>query len=61
MYDIDGHKVHDHMSFGSSKGTHCLNPMRYHGVSIENTYCYHPLNSDLIHKDILPLKVSPIT
>ena len=28
------------MSFGSPKGTHCLNPMRYHGASIENT-CFH--------------------
>ena len=28
------------MSFGSPKGTLSLNPMRYHGVSIENT-CYH--------------------
>ena len=30
------------MSFGSSKGTHYLNPMRYHCVSIENTYCHQP-------------------
>ena len=34
------HIFHDHMSFGSPKGTHCLNPMRYHGASIKNTY-YH--------------------
>ena len=44
MYDLDGHKVHDYMSFGSFKDTHCLNPMRYHGAFIENTYCYHPLS-----------------
>ena len=25
---------------GSPKWTHCLNPDRYYGVSIENTYCY---------------------
>ena len=28
------------MFFWSLKGTHCLNIMRYHGVSIENTYYY---------------------
>ena len=36
------HKFHNHMSFGSSKGTHCLNPMRYHGAYIENTCCHQP-------------------
>ena len=30
------------MSFGSPKGTHYLNPMRYHGASIENTYFHQP-------------------
>ena len=30
------------MSFGSPNGTHCLNPMRYYGVSIENTYFHQP-------------------
>ena len=30
------------MSFGSPKRTHCLNPMRYHGASIENTCCHQP-------------------
>ena len=29
------------MSFGSPKGTHYLNPMRY-DVYIENTYCHQP-------------------
>ena len=28
------------MSFGSSKRTHYLNPMRYHGAFIENSYCH---------------------
>ena len=32
------------MSFRSLKGTHYLNLMRYHGTSIENTYC-HQLSS----------------
>ena len=30
------------MSFGSPKRTHCLNPMRYHSVSIENICCHQP-------------------
>ena len=30
----------DHMSVESPKETHCLNPMNYHGASIENTYCH---------------------
>ena len=30
------------MSFGSFKGIHYLNLMRYHGVSIENTYYHQP-------------------
>ena len=34
--------LHDHMSFGSPKGAHYLNPMRYHGAFIENTYCHQP-------------------
>ena len=33
-----GHRFHDHTSFKSPKGTHHLNPLRYDGVSIENTY-----------------------
>ena len=28
------------MSFGSPNGTYCLNFMRYHGASIENTCCH---------------------
>ena len=36
------YKFYEHMSFRSLIGTNCLNPMRYHGVSIENIYCYHP-------------------
>ena len=35
-----GHSFHDNTSLGSHKGTHYLNPKRYHGVSIENTCCY---------------------
>ena len=34
------HSFREHNSLGSPKGTLCLNPMKYHGVSIENTYCY---------------------
>ena len=30
------------MSFGPPNGTHYLNPMRYHGASIKNTYCHQP-------------------
>ena len=30
------------MSFRSLKGTHYLTPMKYHGVSIENTCCHYP-------------------
>ena len=33
---------HDYMFFGSPNETHCLNPMRYHEVFIENTYCHQP-------------------
>ena len=33
------------MSFGLPKGTHCLNPIRYHGASIENTCCHQPLST----------------
>ena len=32
------HSFHERTSLGSPKMTHC--PMRYHGASIENTYCY---------------------
>ena len=35
-----GHSFHEHTSLKSPKGTHYLNPMRYHGASIDNTYCY---------------------
>ena len=34
------HSFHEHTSLRSPVGTHCLNPKRYHSVSIENTYCY---------------------
>ena len=35
--------LHDHMSFGSPKGAHYLNPMRYHDAYIKNTHCHqHP-------------------
>ena len=30
------------MSFGSPKGTHCLNLMKYHSAYIENTCCHQP-------------------
>ena len=33
-------KFHDHIFFGSPKGTHYVNPMRYHGAYIKNT-CFH--------------------
>ena len=35
-----GHSLLDHMSFKSPKRTLCLNPMKYHGAFIENTYCH---------------------
>ena len=35
-----GHSLPNQMTFGSPNKTYCLNPMRYHGVSIENT-CYY--------------------
>ena len=34
------HSFHENTSLGSRKGTHCLNPKRYHGAFIENTYYY---------------------
>ena len=34
------HNLHKHTFLWSLKGTFYLNFMRYHGVSIENTYCY---------------------
>ena len=34
------HGFHEHTSLGSPKGTHCLNPKRYHGAFIENTHSY---------------------
>ena len=30
------YSLHEHISLGSITTTHCLNHMRYHGVSIEN-------------------------
>ena len=33
-------KFYDHKSFGSTKEDTFLNPMRYHGAFIKNTY-YH--------------------
>ena len=30
------------MFFALSEGTHYLNPIRYHGAFIENTYCHQP-------------------
>ena len=55
------HKFHDHKLFGSPKGTHYLNPMRYHGVFIENTYC-HQLPSIVTQsiKIYDHFKISPI-
>ena len=35
-----GHSFHEHTSLRSSNGTHCLDPKRYHGAFVENTYCY---------------------
>ena len=35
------YSFHEHTSLGSSKGAHYLNPKRYYGAFIENTYCYH--------------------
>ena len=35
-----GHSFHEHTSLRSPKGTHYLNPKRYHGAFIENIYCY---------------------
>ena len=35
------HSFHEHTSLGSPKGAQCLNPKRYYGAFIENTYCYH--------------------
>ena len=40
LWNYYGHSFHEHASLGSPKVTHCLNPKRHHGVSIENTYCY---------------------
>ena len=36
------HRFHNHLSFGSPKRTHYLNPMRYDGASIENTCSHYP-------------------
>ena len=33
---LQRHIFHDHKSLGSSKGIHYLDPMKYHGASIEN-------------------------
>ena len=40
------------MSFRSSKETHYLKLIRYHGTSIENTCCYQHINSDPIHRNM---------
>ena len=34
------HSFHEYTSLGSTKKTCCLNPMRYRGVFIGNSYCY---------------------
>ena len=34
------HSYDEYTSLGTPKRTHCLNPMRYHDASVENTYCY---------------------
>ena len=34
------HSFHKHTSLGSPNRTYYLNPKRYHGAFIENTYCY---------------------
>ena len=34
------------MSFGSPKGAHCLNPIKYYDVFIDNT-CYYQLSSTM--------------
>ena len=34
------HSFHEHTSLGSPKETQYLNPKRYHGAFIKNTYCY---------------------
>ena len=51
----------NHMSFGSSKGIHCFNPMKFHDPSIENTYCHQPLSIVTQSIGIYGyIKVSPI-
>ena len=48
-------RFHDHIFLRSPKGPHCLNPMKYHGSSIENTCCYQP--SSIVYDHF---RVSPI-
>ena len=36
------YRFHDNIFLRSPKGTHSLNPMRYHGTYLENTYCHLP-------------------
>ena len=49
------------MSFGSPKRTHCLNPMRYHGAYIENSYCHQSPSTMTQSVGIYDhFKVSPI-
>ena len=35
------HNLHEHTFLGSFKGTLYLNPIKYHCIFIENTYCYY--------------------
>ena len=56
------YRFYDHMSFGSPKGTHYLNPTKYHDVSIENTYCYQPPSIVTQSRGIYDhFRVSPIS
>ena len=55
------YRFHDHIFLRSPKGTHYLNPMRYHGASIENTCCYQ--HSSIVTQSIGiydHFRVSPI-
>ena len=52
LRDYYGYKFHDHVSLGSLKETHCLNPLRYHGASIKNTYCHQP-SSTVTHDSLV--------
>ena len=56
------HSFLNHMSFRSSKGTHYLNQIRYHGTFIENI-CWHQPPSIVIQPRGIcdHIKVSPIS